>query len=103
MPGGRLRRLHVHDTGVTESCGRFIADRSAGGDNPYRGWLTGYLSRYNWAQDGTYNILGHTDVDGALLWIENYCRVHPLDNFASATRKLINELYPNRLRGAPAR
>jgi hypothetical protein len=79
-----------------QSCGAYVTERSGGNDNPFRGWLTGYLTRYNYAVGHTYNMLGSTDLDGALLWLENYCRANPLDDFEIATRKLIAALSPKK-------
>ena len=80
----------------SESCGTYVAERKLGKDNPYRGWLTGYLSAYNESLKNTYNVLGNTDVEAALLWIDKYCNEHPLDSFADANKALLTELLPRR-------
>lgn len=80
----------------SESCGMYVAERKAGKDNSYRGWLTGYLSAYNESLKNTYNVLGNVDVEAALLWIDKYCNKHPLDSFSGASKALLKELLPRK-------
>ncbi len=85
----------------SESCGKFVQERRQGRDNVYRGWVTGYLTAINLSTPNTYNILGSTDLDGILLWLENHCGQQPLDSVASATEALVMELMPNRRQRKP--
>jgi len=90
--GGRFVVLGIG----SESCGTYISERRLGRDNPYRGWITGYLSAYNESSKNTYNMLGNSDVEAAMLWIENYCNKNPLSSFSQASQALLTELFPNR-------
>jgi hypothetical protein len=79
-----------------------VGDRAAGKDNPYRGWLSGYLSSYNRYAVDTYNILGRSDLEGAMLWVENYCKAHPLESFSDAVSSLVStELIDRKLSTKP--
>jgi hypothetical protein len=42
-----------------------------------------------------------SDLNGAMLWIENYCKTHPLEVFAEAVESLVDELYPKRTTQQP--
>jgi len=80
----------------SESCGTYIADRNAKNDNPYRGWLTGYLTSYNEHTKNTYNVLGSSDVEAAMLWLETHCKARPLESFSEAAGALLLELAPRK-------
>jgi hypothetical protein len=82
-----------------ESCAVYLNHRHGGNDLAdlsYRNWLGGYLTHYNRTVAGTYNILGGTDLNGAMLWLENYCKANPTDSFSIAADKLIEALGPKR-------
>jgi hypothetical protein len=57
----------------------------------YEDWLGGYLTAYDRNTDGITNILEGTDIAGAMLWLENYCRMHPTESFADAAFALVTE------------
>jgi hypothetical protein len=92
-----------------KSCGTFVRvqdgsenDTSAEGDRfAFISWAQGYLSHYNRSGAGVYDIYGGTDSAGIALWLYNYCRTNPLENFAEAVDALISALYPSRLIQAP--
>ena len=61
-------------------------------------WVAGYVSGYNsWVPD-TYDILGNSDIESAMLWLENYCKANPLKNLGDGMVMLIKELRPKRHR-----
>lgn len=80
----------------SESCGTYITERRQGNDNPYRGWVTGYLSAYNESLKNTYNLLGKSDMEGVMLWLENYCSKNPLNSFSQASGALLGALFVDR-------
>jgi hypothetical protein len=47
-------------------------------------WLGGYVSGVNAISLTTNNILGDSDLTGAIYWIDNYCRANPRARFAEA-------------------
>lgn len=80
------------------SCGRFITERErrAGAHGPYdatfRQWLLGFITALNWMDPNRQDLLEGSDAEGAMLWVENYCRTHPLDTFFDAALALRQEL-----------
>lgn len=87
------------------TCGKFVEDRQRP-DTRQRftevmmAWLAGYVTAYNYVVPDTTNILGGSDLNSAILWIENYCRARPLKDTADAAEALIDVLYPTRHRTA---
>jgi hypothetical protein len=81
-----------------QSCGEFVRviddmhSNSSDFNDHYAfiSWAQGYLSQYNNLKGN--NILRSSDPTGIQLWLYNYCRVHPLENFDSALDAMINEL-----------
>jgi len=62
-----------------------------------------------WARDATgsfetvgakscSSFLGDTDVSGAMLWLQNYCKANPSNDLAEGMLALTAELYPRRHR-----
>jgi len=78
-----------------------VDDRRNGSGVYYEMWVTGYVTAFNHVYPATYDILGNTDITGAMLWLENHCRQNPLRQFGVAVNALINELYPTRTTQAP--
>src|SRR5438874_1819153 len=65
------------------SCGRFIQESKQHYNkvsSPYATWVTGYLTAVNIRTPDTYDIAGATDLDGVMLWIENYCNKNTIVN-----------------------
>src|SRR5262249_57910323 len=56
-----------------EPCQTFLQARSNGLDLPYRHWLTGYLTAVNKLTKDTVDIIGTTDIDGMMGFLEQYC------------------------------
>lgn len=59
-------------------------------------WVAGYLTAYNALTPETNDILGGTDLSGAMLRLQRYCEAHPGDSLAQAMLALTAELYPAR-------
>lgn len=90
------------------SCGEWYKtnEEKENGDFPYEwekiiqdyklmslhSWLTGYLSGVNSSTPGTVDFLQHTDADSLYLYVDNYCREHPLDSVSVAADALYVEL-----------
>jgi len=83
------------------SCGKYVEEKTHGGSGHYKTWFTGYVTVINNLDPGTYDILGNTDIDGVMLWLENYCRNNHLKPFATASKALVYELYPKKTTQAP--
>lgn len=86
----------------TKSCGMYIDQRKAAAwpDTVSRAWIAGYLTAYNRLVPDTYNIIGNSDLESVTLWLENYCRAHPLNDLDDAMNRLVIELDPKRHRTA---
>ena len=86
----------------TYSCGAYVESKRAFRNRvQVYDWVNGYLSAYNNLQSDTYDILGNTDIDGAMVWLENHCQKHPLEAFATAVQRLVIQLGPKRKRIKP--
>jgi hypothetical protein len=69
-----------------KSCGTYLDAREK--QNPdevaFIDWLGGYLSGVNAMSLSTNNILGSSDLTGAIYWLDDYCRANPGTRFAVA-------------------
>lgn len=63
-------------------------------------WISGYVTSYNGWQADTHDILGEASVANVEVWVENYCRAHPLNNLSNAMADVIGGLYAGRRRTA---
>jgi hypothetical protein len=74
--------------GFSASCGTWSKERGAHSRAAveYGDWLLGYLSGF--ASSGIYpvDVLKASDPEGAVAWVDGYCRSHPLDRLADAAR-----------------
>ena len=61
-------------------------------------WVAGYLSSFNSLTDDVNepDFLKDEDWDGLIVWIDNYCAVHPEDKLETAARALVVELVQHR-------
>ena len=81
-----------HEYGFgTNSCGDYLAARKAGNaglGSLYTAWFTGYITdESEWTttiEHATVDELAGTDLNGALYWMEKFCREHPTADFAVA-------------------
>ena len=85
-----------------ESCREFRRLLSSDERTPalmsIRGWIGGYITAYNRQTPDTYDVLGTTDFDTALRFMDGYCKAHPLDNLTAAMEALTESLYATRHR-----
>lgn len=63
-----------------------------------RGWIAGYITAFNRQTPDTYDVLGITDFEAAMRFIDGYCKAHPMDNLTAAMESLTEDLYPKRHR-----
>jgi hypothetical protein len=64
-------------------------------------WIQGYLPYLNKHGNDVADIMAITDVNGAEMWVYNYCEAHPIISLTQATEALIDELWPSRIATAP--
>jgi hypothetical protein len=69
-----------------KSCGTYLDAREQRNTDEmaFVDWLGGYLSGVNAISKGSTNILGTSDITGAIYWLDNYCREHAPARFAAA-------------------
>jgi hypothetical protein len=84
------------------SCGSYINAAAEVGSRPlgtifgynelglYEQWFQGLASGF--AVHSHRDVFKKTDSRGIFLWLENYCRKHPLDNFYTASIKVIKAI-----------
>jgi hypothetical protein len=72
------------------SCGVWLNARSVHRSQYMEGWVAGYLSAANWAAEikGFSDILIGTDDLSAYVWIDSWCKAHPLDDVRTAANGL---------------
>jgi hypothetical protein len=58
-------------------------------------YIAGWLSSYNFNTTDNINIISN-GLNGAALWIDNWCRAYPLDTLEAALLHLTDEAYPTR-------
>ncbi len=82
-----LAQAAVYGLGTT-SCGYYLQKKAT---QPftvgYEAWTTGYLSAMA-QQLQIKDFLSGTDLDGAMVWIDNYCQQNPVESFYDANYKL---------------
>ena len=61
-----------------------------------KAYVAGFVSGVNLISPETYDVLGQSNVDGALLWLKNYCEKNPLEKLGKPMAELMAELYPKR-------
>jgi hypothetical protein len=81
--------------GNSASCGKWVTDRQDKSWEVAKGmaWMQGFFTGLN---EGSFmsghkdwsHIGEHLDIDGAAVWLDNYCREHPLDPFFRAAEQL---------------
>lgn len=89
------------------SCGKFVAAQDAcrGGRcreaNGFNAWLFGFLTGYSAAASGVYDIALGKDRDSIDLWIEGYCKAHPMKEVSDAAIRLVYTLNPTLIMSTP--
>jgi hypothetical protein len=76
----------------TQGCGKYVAatDQAKRGDGQavyqYITWMSGFMSHASGVNGVDY--FKNSDTESVQLWLENYCRAHPLEPFATAVTQL---------------
>ena len=93
---------------ANHSCGKFTSAVDKGNNaeqwaewNKYQNYTLGFINGLNLGLENTYDLLGNTDMSGAMAFLEKHCRENPLVNYGDATATLSAKLHPNRTRTAP--
>ena len=83
----------------TESCGPYMKDRqskNAAKVLNHAVWIFGYITAYNRQAPDTFDIRGGTEIDGILLWLDNWCKANPTKDMSAAMEAFTKEMYPRR-------
>jgi hypothetical protein len=83
----------------TESCGPYMKDRksqNAAKVLNHAVWIFGYVTAYNRQTPDTVDIRGGTEIDGILLWLDNWCKENPSKDMSDAMEAFTNEMHPRR-------
>ena len=71
--------------------------------NFMRLWLAGYITAANFHTTDTYDVLGNSDIEDALLWILAYCKANPRKDTFDGVQEMLAELSASsRAQKAPA-
>ncbi|MDQ1363010.1 MAG: hypothetical protein QG652_870 [Pseudomonadota bacterium] len=83
-----------------QNCSTYLAARKAGGfeEISYKNWIMGYLTAVNRSTPDTYNILGESDMPGALAWLDRHCTKYPDETMYMAMPNMLAVMYPQRRR-----
>jgi hypothetical protein len=88
----------------TVSCGKYVEVRQSNKSGElyqFSAWIDGFLTAftiYNPKADCDY-INSKKDDAALLLWLDNYCKENPLDNFHLAIQSLVKELNAPKKKG----
>ncbi len=80
----------------SQGCGKYVAatDQSKRGAPQaayvYMTWMSGFVSHASVLDSTDY--FKNSDTESVGLWLENYCRTHPLESFSTAVISLMFEL-----------
>ena len=79
---------NMYGSGVG-SCGEWLQERK-GNDWYNKGqWMLGFVSAAGYYANYT---LKNTDSKAFVAWMDNYCHAHPLEDFSTGVKSLVEEL-----------
>jgi hypothetical protein len=61
-----------------------------------RAWVAGYITAYNMLAPETYSILGNSNLESALLWLDKYCKANPSYDLVDGMSALVQDFHPTR-------
>ena len=85
-----------------KSCFRYLKDRSAAEDGPYKSYIMGYLTAFNAVTPETYSISRDMNLDEIMTWLDDYCDVNQMHGMESSMLEFINTHYEKRFRTPPS-
>jgi hypothetical protein len=86
------------------SCEQYLNARFEKKTVFFKGWLSGWISAHNRLMPDTYSLIPSGDdeqLEKQLQALEDWCQLHPLEDFVAAAGALVDELSPKRIREAP--
>lgn len=81
-----------------QTCQTYLEARTNGGisELSYKNWISGYLTSSNRSTEDTYNLLGGTDFQGALVWLDTYCEKNTKNTIYMAMANLTAVMHKSR-------
>jgi len=67
----------------------------------YWPWINGFITAYNVITPRTYSIRGDRPHTSLLLWLETWCKSHPLGHIGTGLAALFRELHATRFMVKP--
>ena len=86
-----------------KSCFRYLQDRSAGRDEPYKDYIMGYLTAYNAMTPETFSISRNMNLDEIMTWLDDYCDTRQMHGIEQSLLEFIASHYEKRYRTPPSR
>jgi len=72
----------VYGLGYTATCGDFVRSLESPGKRAlYVQYMAGFFTGQNSANPTGGNVLGESNIDDAILWVEKFCRENPMKQF----------------------
>ncbi|VAW56635.1 hypothetical protein MNBD_GAMMA07-2484 [hydrothermal vent metagenome] len=81
-----------------QTCETYLEARDTGdySEISYKNWISGYVTASNRSLENTYTLLGETDFQGALDWIDSYCEKNVKNSIYMAVENMRAVYYRNR-------
>ncbi len=81
-----------------QTCETYLEARTTGdySEISYKNWISGYVTASNRSLENTYTLLGDDDFQGALDWIDKYCKKNTKNSIYMAVENLRAVYYPKR-------
>ena len=87
----------------SKSCFRYLKDRTANKDEPYRNYVMGYLTAYNAMTPETYSISRNMKLDEIMTWLDDYCDLKQMHGLEQSLIEFVSRHYEKRYRAPPGR
>lgn len=85
-----------------KSCFRYLKDRAAAEDGPYKSYIMGYLTAYNAVTPETYSISRDMNLDEIMIWLDDYCDTNQMHGMESSMLEFIVSHHEKRFRTPPS-
>ena len=74
------------------SCGAYVLSGQRPAERArYMQWVAGYLSAVNVRTPHVYSIVPGNNLDGVAIWLDNYCKAHPVDILLNGIEHLLKD------------
>ena len=84
-----------------KSCFRYLKERTADRNDPYRDYIMGYLTAYNATTPDTYSVSRNMSLDEIMVWIDDYCDTNKMSGLEQSLLEFISHHHEARYRQPP--